>query len=253
MPTCGFSWAVQNTLAALFMKFLQLEFIKMKNHLSRKSRVMKGQRRSHLFVEGMLLIIAVGCGGRGDGFTAPNFDPFAASQDAIDTYDTDKNGFISGEELEKTPGLKAGIKNFDSDGDGQVSADEISQRVETWVHMDMALMSLSCDVTLDGQPLEGAVVTFDPEEYLGGVTQQAVGTTSMIGVVMPKVPKEKRPSLDAPPGIQPGLYRVRVSKVINGKETIPARYNTETILGIQVSKDDAAIVNKAVRFNLKSN
>ena len=34
-----------------------------------------------------------------------------------------------------------------------------------------------------------------------------------------------------------GFYRVRISKQVNGKEAIPARYNTSTTLGIEVAPD----------------
>jgi hypothetical protein len=39
------------------------------------------------------------------------------------------------------------------------------------------------------------------------------------------------------PGIYVGLYRVRISKKANGKETITARCNPETELGREVATD----------------
>ena len=43
------------------------------------------------------------------------------------------------------------------------------------------------------------------------------------------------PELKDYPGIYVGLYRVRISKKVNGKETLPARYNTETELGREIA------------------
>ena len=37
------------------------------------------------------------------------------------------------------------------------------------------------------------------------------------------------------PGVHLGLYKVLVSKVIDGKETIPAKFNTATTIGIEVA------------------
>ena len=43
------------------------------------------------------------------------------------------------------------------------------------------------------------------------------------------------PDLDDYPGIYVGLYRVRISKKVDGKETLPARYNTATELGREIA------------------
>jgi hypothetical protein len=51
--------------------------------------------------------------------------------------------------------------------------------------------------------------------------------------------------------VQPGLYRVEVSKMVNGKETIPSKYNTETTLGVEVAQESPAMIFGA-HFDLKS-
>jgi hypothetical protein len=45
---------------------------------------------------------------------------------------------------------------------------------------------------------------------------------------------------------------VKVSKTVNGKETIPAIYNAETILGQQIAPDDPAFTNQRIKLDLKS-
>ncbi len=52
------------------------------------------------------------------------------------------------------------------------------------------------------------------------------------------------------PGIYLGLYRVKVSKVVGGRETIPSRYNTETELGFEATNDVPGVGN--IEFHLKS-
>ena len=199
-----------------------------------------------------LLVALWGCSRGPKALSVPSFDPAGAAAKAMEMYDSDGDGYVAGEELENAPGLKAALRTLDSNKDGQVSEEEIAGRVRTWDRSQIGMMMFNSDFLLDGRPLADAVVTFDPDEFLGGVVQPAVGVTSMGGTITPKVPKEKRPSPDTPPGMQAGIYKVRVSKIVDGTETIPARYNTETILGQEVSKDDWAITNKRVIFKLKS-
>lgn len=198
-----------------------------------------------------LPILLVGCSGGPNSVQLPSFDPGDAGDRAMAKYDTDGDGFVAGEELENAPGLSAALKNLDTNTDGKVSAEEVAERIRTWQASQIGLMSFSCDVLLDGRPLESGTVTYDPEEFLGGAVQQAVGEIAT-GTAYPLIPKEKRPTPDTPPGIQAGIYKVRISRIENGKETIPAKYNTETTLGHEVSRDDPDIVNKRVIFKLKS-
>lgn len=198
-----------------------------------------------------LIALLVGCSGGPAPVKLPSFDPVGAGKRAMELYDTDGDGFVAGEELENAPGLNAALKNLDANKDSKVSAEEIAERIRTWQTSRIGLMSFSCDVLLDGKPLESGTVTYDPEEFLGGAIQQAVGELAT-GSAVPLIPKEKRPTPDTPPGIQAGIYKVRISRIVNGKETIPARYNTETTLGHEVSRDDPAIANKRVIFKLKS-
>lgn len=171
----------------------------------------------------------------------------------MELYDTDGDGYVAGEELENASGLKAAIRTLDKDKDGKISEEEVAGRVGAWDRMQIGMMSFDSKFYLDGEPLADASITFDPDEFLSGVVQAAVGTTSLEGTLIPKIPKEKRPTPTSPPGMQAGIYKVRVSKIVGGKETIPAKYNTETILGQEVSQDDWAISNKQVIFELKSN
>jgi hypothetical protein len=84
-------------------------------------------------------------------------------------------------------------------------------------------------VHLDGKPLQGATVTYVPEKFMGSSIKPASGVSDERGTVPLIVEGEKLP------GVQPGLYRVQISKKdASGQETIPARYNQDTILGAEV-------------------
>lgn len=193
----------------------------------------------------------VGCSGSST-VEVPTYDPVGSAAKAMEIYDKDADGFVAGDELDNAPALKAAIKNLDANKDGKVSEQEISDRIRAWDKMSVGLTKFSCLVTMDGTPIQGASVIFVPEEFLGDAIQQAEDVTTMVGSAVPRIPKEKRPSPDTPPGVQLGLYKVQISKKEGEQEKIPAMYNSETTLGQEVSNDDWAIQNNKVQFNLKS-
>jgi hypothetical protein len=198
--------------------------------------------------------LLAGCWSSGpSALEAPSIDGGDAGDAAVELFDKDGDGLIAGAELDATPGVKAAMETIDADKDGKASADEIAARVDAWAATGTGLTTLSALVTLDGRPLPDATVTFEPEPFLADYLQPAGGTTNMEGVVSLTIPKEKRIPADAPPGLNLGLYRVRVSKQTGGAESIPAPYNSETTLGQQVAPDDPAVAGRRVRFELKSN
>jgi len=161
----------------------------------------------------------------------PPLKPAQAARQAMTTYDADGNGSLSPDELEKCPGLRASLPTMDTDADGNLSAGEISERLKSQRATGLALTSVSCMVYLRGRPLEGATVRFVPEDFLGDGIQTAAGKTGRGGSAALAIPGEELP------GIHCGLYRVEISKLDQaGAETIPARYNTDTTLGQEVSQ-----------------
>jgi len=198
------------------------------------------------------LVAAAGCSSGPSRIEPPAIDADEAGAQAMEMYDKDGDGFIAGAELDASPELKAAMETIDADKDGKVTDEEIAQRVEAWQANRTGITAVRCSVTFDGRPVEGATVTFEPARFLGGEIQSAIGKTSLDGIATPIIPKEKRPRADTPPGIQLGLFKVRISKEVNGKETIPARYNSESVLGQQVAPDDPAMLRQRMEFALKS-
>ena len=199
-----------------------------------------------------VLASCFGCSGGPSALSVPGYNPSGSAQKAMELYDKDENGVIDEEELKSAPGLRASMATVDTNNDGKVSEEEIKNRLLAWDKAQIGLMMFSCDVRLNGKPLSDATITLDPDGFLEGILQSAVGTTSLAGSARPKIPKENRPTPDSPPGLQAGIYKVRISKIVGGKETIPAKYNTETILGQEVSMDDPSISNNQVVYKLKS-
>ncbi|QDS98245.1 EF-hand domain-containing protein [Adhaeretor mobilis] len=198
-----------------------------------------------------LSLVLAGCGGP-ETLSLPSYSPSGSAAKAMELYDTNSDGFVGSEELENAPGLRAALRNLDQDKDGKVSEEEVAERAQSWEDMRIGIMRFNATFLLDGKPLGNADIVFEPEEFMLDAVQPTAGQTDLGGYITPRVPKEKRPTPDTPPGMQAGIYKIRVSKVEAGKETIPARYNTDTVLGQEVSSDDYAIVNKKVIFKLKS-
>jgi hypothetical protein len=174
-----------------------------------------------------VLAVAGSCSRRPPRIYAPTIDAAAAGARAMEMYDANKDGKLSGEELDKCPGLKAGM------GGGEVTAEAITARILAWQRSRLGRLPIGCTVLHNGQPLEGAEVKFVPEEFLGEAMQQsavATGKTDQNGATPLSVGVSGK-QFD-PEGVPPGLYRVEITKP--GLD-IPAKYNTQTVLGHEVS------------------
>jgi len=197
-----------------------------------------------------LLTALAGCSSGPGRVTAPSISASGAASEAMSLYDKDGDGFIAAAELDAVPGIKAAMETVDADKDGKVSESEISDRIAAWQNTGIGVMAIKAGFTLNGSPLTNAMVTLEPESFLGDDIQAGVGEIDSSGTALISIPKDRRPAKDTPPGVQLGFYRVKVSKMANGQETVPAKYNAETTLGQQVSPDDPAIAGQRVRFEL---
>ena len=172
----------------------------------------------------------LGCNGRPARVSPPPLDPQQAGQQAIDLYDADGSGALSQDECSKCPAIASLVKKYDSNGDGQITADEITAQLKAWTETTVGLTGASFTLRLNGRPLEGATVELVPEPFLRSAIKPASGTSSQNGRVSPSLAAEELPE-----GIQGamhyGLYKI---KVTHPQLEIPPQYNTETTLGIEV-------------------
>jgi hypothetical protein len=192
-----------------------------------------------------LLVISMGCP-RGPSRVFPSpINASAAGAKAIELYDANKDGKLTGAELDKCPGLRAALTKVDPANEG-VTADKITARIQEWQKSKLGRMSLACTITRNGAPFEGADVRFVPEKFLGLEESKwtAIGKSDQNGMVMLNVPSTE-PNI--PPGVPPGFYRVEITKA---GMTVPAKYNTETVLG-QEAANDAKGILEGIRFDLK--
>jgi hypothetical protein len=195
-----------------------------------------------------LLLAAVGCERREGRPAQPRYDAVAAGRAAIAQYDTDGDGKIAGAELDRSPALKAAADQIDSSGRREITGEMIATRIEAWERSKIAGMRIRCVITRKGKRIEGADVTFVPEKFLGDKGMIAKGKTDGNGVATMSHPKLD--ALGRKPAVVVGFYRVEVTK---RGEQIPARYNTDTILGQEVAKDAEGLsgnANQTIEFDL---
>lgn len=186
-----------------------------------------------------LLFCSVGCFKKGAArVNQPGMDASAAGSGAMKKYDANNDGVVKGDELAKAPALKAALKSLDTDGDGGVSADEVASRVRAWQESRMGKQMVQVTVHRGGKPVKGLKVRLVPEEFLGSEILACEGTTQEQGVAALGVPGSDIP------GCAPGLYRVEIT---SADGSIPAKYNTETTLGVEIAPDVAS-VQEGIRF-----
>jgi hypothetical protein len=206
-------------------------------------------RRFHRYWIGIApWLVAVGCSSRPAAISPPDIDPEALAAAAVKQYDSNGDATIDGKELESAPSLRFSLDRIDTNGDKRIVSEEIARFAQKhWVDSPVGIVRVQCVVNLKGRPLDGAIVTLEPEDFMQGVVNPASGVTRG-GTAAIDLSDENRPHPNAH-GAQAGLYLVRISKIVNGKETIPGKYNEQTVLGCEVARR-ASYMPGPVVFNL---
>jgi hypothetical protein len=169
---------------------------------------------------------SAGCHGSPPPPSRPALVPAEVARRAIEMYDANHDGKIDAEELKKSPALAALAANLGPQAAEGLSGEDLARRAEAWLTSPSALVYQTLVLDLDSRPLAGATVAVEPEECMGPGYQAVTATTDAMGQCCPSGADARYG------GLHPGLYRIRVSKV-DGRETIPARYNTQTELGLE--------------------
>ncbi len=183
--------------------------------------------------------IVVGCSNAPSRVSAPSISAGSASAAAITKYDKNADGTLDDTELKACPGILRAKSRFDKDGDGKISADDISKRIGEWQASKIGLTAYSLQFTLDGQPLNGATVTFVPEDWLGAAVQKGTGTTDATGRVNVAIaPTDLQSNETGLSGMRLGVYKIEVTHPMM---QIPAKFNTATEIGVEIAHDDPNI------------
>ena len=182
------------------------------------------------------LLVVVGCSHGPSAVSRASVSPSSAAAAAMEQYDADHDGKLSGAELDACPAIKSAVDKIDPGNEG-VNAEKLAARMQTW-QKGVARLGVNCTVLHNGEPLAGAEVKFVPEKFLGTSYPTGEGKTAANGgaeITLPASEKDNRP------GMPPGFYRIEITK---GSE-IPAKYNTATTLGQEIALD-----NKTMRAGL---
>ena len=164
---------------------------------------------------------------------APKYDGNAVARAAITQFDKDGNGSLEpGEVSVACPALHQAFAAIDGNRDKKLSTDELVKRVEAYGAVTAGSVSVGVIVTVDGAPLEGATVTFVPEPCMGDALKPASAKTNVAGHCDQFTIDGK--TYRGPPA---GLYKIQVTK---DGTPLPARFNTQTVLGRDVYPDARA-------------
>jgi len=147
------------------------------------------------------------------------------AKSAIIQLDKNTNGTIEGPELDACQGLKSSLAVIDENSDNKLSVAELKHRFEGYG--SAGAVGYTLRITLDGKPLADAVVKLTPEPFMNGAVGEVTGKSDPDGAVNNYLVEGREL-----PGLPSGVYRVAVTK---DGESIPARFNTQTTLGCEVS------------------
>jgi hypothetical protein len=163
-------------------------------------------------------------------------NPATAAREAIIEYDRNGNGELSKDEWSTSPELAAVEKRYDANSDGVLEAGEIRAGVEEWRQNAVGPRQVPFTVSLNDLPLPGALVRLVPATFFGSHLKGASSETSPSGggllTMAPDDMPQGAPKLAL---VQPGLYRVEIT---HPSRKLPAKYNTETTLGIEITSSN---------------
>jgi hypothetical protein len=169
-----------------------------------------------------------GCSSRPARLTPPAISPATMAAALIQPGDSDGDGMLAGDELTAVPVLASLLGQFDADGDGRLAKAELETWLETIRDSRVAVTSFTAIVRQGGTPLSGAQFTIDPLPPFAATIKAAEGLTDDRGRTSPAIPGA------AYPGVNCGIYTVRIEGSAANGRPLPAKYNTESTLGIAV-------------------
>ena len=146
----------------------------------------------------------------------PPIVPQKAAAAAMAAYDHNGDGRLDAAELAHSPGLQEILKTIKQQNPRAADAltvDDIAGRFERLARDPARVMDASYRVLLDNRPLADATVTFEPNcSWARSTNPIARDRQDGFVQIMGPVPKL--------PGLYVGVYRVKVSKLVDGRETI---------------------------------
>lgn len=159
-----------------------------------------------------------GCSGSDVSAPVPEkYPPEKAGEVALQTYDANNDGKISGAELDECLALKYSLAHLDANGDKGLSADEIGERIRA-LEEQSPLTAVSVQIVSRQGPVSGATAVFELEPFMGPDLPEYTMTTDQSG----GGPFKLQGTDEIVVGIPLGFYRVTISapggEVVRGCE-----------------------------------
>lgn len=191
-----------------------------------------------------VIALSVSCRRNSIESSKPKIDAQAAAAQAIEMFDNNGDDTLDDQELKQCPGLAEGKNRADTNGDGRLTKDEITQRIEFWNDSRKLLCAPTFEVSINRLFFPDIEVVLEPEPFLKKWLSEARDKTDSTGRVLLS-------NTDLPNGLFMGYYRVTASLPAGPRQQLPARYNEKTELGIEIT-DDRPETDMIIRFPLKS-
>lgn len=182
----------------------------------------------------LLAVVLATCSGCGssDAIARPYVNASSAAKQAMQQLDSDGDGSLSELELAAAPYLNETAQRMGLSG--PLTLNDLEARFKDYFDSEYVMTGVSCRVLLNGRPLDGAKIALEPPSFLSDSLEPASGATNSSGLARPVQPGK--------PGMYLGPYLVRITKLVDGQELIPARYNEQTELGIEVAQNAKTVV-----------
>jgi EF hand len=190
-------------------------------------------------------LFVAGCSTGPKPLVLPSITASSAAKEAMALADKDGDGSLTKEELKALPSILNTMAKYDANGDGKVDATELESRIAAW-SAKRGLGATNFYVLMDGRPFVGAKVVLEPEPIFDDELAPAESGVSPSGTCSPTLAPE-RLTKEIKTGIYLGLYKV---KVTHPDKSVPARYNEQTELGIEIAPDYD--IYNPIKFRLTS-
>jgi hypothetical protein len=193
------------------------------------------------------ILTAGGCSGRPAAIPPVKVDINGVVGDLMAAYDTDKNGALSRSELSTSPPLEECLSMGHRNEKDELTADELKSTLRRVFDPKTAVLSASCVVKRNGQPLSGANVKFVPLPEFKASLPAGNGVTDVNGFARIAAAAEDLPGQAPKVALMtPGFYLVEIT---HPTMQIPEKYNRQTVLGKEVSTE--TVYAGKLAFDLK--
>lgn len=188
----------------------------------------------------------VGCPKGKGRVEAPKLDADKMTDGAMSLCDANGDDLIDASEIKSSPALKFAKNDIDTDGDGKLSRAELAERFKIYVDVPSGAQGITMKVRQGNRNGEGfmdAKVRLVPEPFMEEFIEVGEGE-----VIDPTTGYVQISSVPGVPGVRVGMYRIEIT---HDSRKVPAKFNTKTILGIEVPPIASAATQEELIFVIK--